>query len=668
MLPRKRALEPVSDADDSDIEVEVQRGGCDSGELKHASWPGAEKRAPEGAVVEQLEPVEGHQLALSECHRACAVAELPMIAGRIGETLVAGVGKASISRVLGLGLYAALGPRRGAARQRGPPVVEAEGDQFPLGPDDLVVFAATMRVGLAITFNAPGDKARCRSCVMGKDHEWVCVGHKHAAKAKVLESIANAADFADIMRRFPSKKDRVALLKRAAEAIFAASPQRTCAAVISGGVAFRAPILLVGTGLVLVPTSEAAPAPISAGATPDAPAGSARASVADGPTPPAAEPFSQGVDPHAWLRSGLPALPHPPPGYEWAPGADYAFQAPAFLTTPPPDPGGGFIPYDAAALGLAPTATTATATTTAATSDAPPPPPPPPVEVAVLYVPPRGPVPGPYWSPWFDDGCEDGLQSVDGGAGCCCVARTSRCGSRVTANGIWADWRGIYFAPGGLIARYFRQARVYELGALHGDPTVEIFARLTYARIRDLEGDCDQLLDPTLATVPVVKSIKELDDGEVIIHCFASSVGAADRALFGKKIYLSGALQAATFGRKRYDMQHSGVTVLYIRSDDARGAREAERLLRDCVDPRKRSGDVPRTGGALADAKKARTLTPRETASIALRDAIRKAAPYGSVLRDALLRCKMLEDEALVDQLRSLCDDDGLLTQEGADE
>ena len=66
----KRPLEPVSEDDDSDIEVEVQRGGCDSGELKHASWPGAEKRAPEGAAVEQLEPVEGHQLALSAIRAA----------------------------------------------------------------------------------------------------------------------------------------------------------------------------------------------------------------------------------------------------------------------------------------------------------------------------------------------------------------------------------------------------------------------------------------------------------------------------------------------------------------------------------------------------------------------------------------------------------------------
>ena len=59
---------------------------------------------------------------------------------------------------------------------------------------------------------------------------------------------------------------------------------------------------------------------------------------------------------------------------------------------------------------------------------------------------------------------------------------------------------------------------------------------------------------------------------------------------------------------------------------------------------------------------------PREEASIDLRDAIRNAAPYGSVVSIPLLSRKMLEDEALVDQLRSLCDDDGLLTEEDADE
>ncbi|KAH8078836.1 DNA-binding transcription factor [Aureococcus anophagefferens] len=644
----KRPLEPVSEDDDSDIEVEVQRGGCDSEVLKHASWPGAEKRAPEGAVVEQLEPVEGHQLALSECHRACAVAQLPMIAGKIGKTLVAGVGKASISRVLGVGLYAALGPRRGAKQQRGPPIVSEDEDQFPLVPDDLVVFAATMRVGMAITFNAPGDKARCPSCVMGKDREWVCVGHYHAAKAKVLKSIANAEDFDTIMRRFPVKRDRIALLKRAAEAIFAASPQRTCAAVISSGVAFRAPILLAGTGCVLEAVDDSTRAPVSADATPDAAASSARESVADGPPPPAAEPYTQGIEPHAWLLYGLPALPHPPPGFRWAPPPGGGFSAPAWLTSPPPGPGGGFIlrrggagPRDDGDDGdgdddRGDERRPAAAAAAAGRGRGPLRPASRPRAGAVLVALVRRRLRG--RAPVRRR--RRGLLLRR--------ARTSHCASRFTANGIWADWRGIYFAPGGLIARYFRQARVYELGAVAGRTTVEIFARLTYARIRDLEGDCDQLLDPTLATVPVVKSIKELDDGEVIIHFFSSS--------------------AATFARKRYDPHYTGVTILYIRSDDASGARKAERLLRDCVDPRPLYGDVPRTGHALADAVAAGEETPRETASIALRDAIRKAAPYGSVLRDALLRCKMLEDEVLVDQPRSLCDDGGLLTQEGADE
>ena len=741
---KRSVVEADSDGDDGAV-VRVA-GDVPSGVV---SWSGAAKHATgDAVVVELLERIDG-QMAIEKSHEATTYELLPLYVGRVGATLMTCAGRASICRVLGIGLYAPLAETRqdrkarelrergvsqlgntivyvgdrvrvkakragkggvrahpagegrvvescaqgryviqldgatpgtftvlsgsmtllerrvasssdpgpaptatpGASSSAGPATVQDEDDQFMVSTEDLAVHGAVMRVAKKIFFNSEGDESRCKQCgaagaVEGLGerpatgtHCWVCVGHREAAREDVLRELASPDDFRLIVARFTTDERRELLLKRAAQGLFAASPKRSLSAVLAGSLTLTAPILLAGTGLVAVPISRA-----SATATAETPgvaedAAPADVSVADAPAPVGdvgSVPFSQGIEPHCWWASGLPALPPPPPGYEWGPGAAYAFRPPPFLTTPPPEEE-RFIPYDAAALRLAPTATSQMTAETATDDAPPPPPPPPPPETAVMWVPPWGPVEGEFWSPWGDDGCEDGLQSVGGGASCIVPARTSRCAARFTANGIWANWAPLYYVPGGIFDQLLRDGRVYTLGSLDGSREVAIVARLTFSRIGDLHVDSSTLAFPELATVDA-RPLSSLTHGAAIVFCCAASLGAADRVLFGGRgYYLRPAMGGACYGRKRYDANCNGVTVLFVKRDDAVGAAEAKSGLERCPDPRD-----------------CRDPRDRSKCGDKLRKAILAALPYASAVGGSLRRSQLLEDEVLVEDLQSL--------------